>query len=254
MIRHPSEISTALLGLAPYNGILDIEAVPRLFSRSTDQDVVDTLARLIINWKLEDYLGVALLHTHFAIREDEILVERIEDPYLVIRPERIPEIQDELVPMLWRLDTEAGLVPLQWRVGSAPEAAAQIAAFFKSEAFQDLCSSQPDRNRIGLVLMSSREREIGRPMLERTYKDERTLALEVMQESPQVPPVRTTIYFRRLSAAERYCDKYSRTYCDRESDRYCREESSEWHSAHVEVDRGYKHVRSSQTFHERVSK
>lgn len=81
------------------------------------REIRDVLAR---HGALQRF-GVTLLHSHFDLDEDEVLVERVNPTMrtLSTSPERVSDDErGRLVPTSWRLDLEGGTpVPLQfcWR-------------------------------------------------------------------------------------------------------------------------------------------
>lgn len=52
---------------------------PDVFKNSSRTDVINKLGKVIQFHGLSDYVGVALLHRHFALHDGEVLVERVTD-------------------------------------------------------------------------------------------------------------------------------------------------------------------------------
>lgn len=66
-----------------------------------NRHVVDELARLIAAHGAQDRLGVCLLHKHFALDDDEVIVERITHESAHIGPQALAGAAP-LVPYMWR--------------------------------------------------------------------------------------------------------------------------------------------------------
>ncbi|NJO03075.1 MAG: hypothetical protein HC880_16595 [Bacteroidia bacterium] len=90
-----------------YADLPDINAVSPLGPQ--DQPFLDELRQLMIKYQMTNRFGLSLMHNHFEIGEDEILVEScdVENRVLTIRPRRTDALRD--LPYMetnWRLDSE----------------------------------------------------------------------------------------------------------------------------------------------------
>jgi hypothetical protein len=80
-----------------------------------DQDaaVIDKVRAVLEEHGALDRFGLTLLHSHFDIGDDEVLVERVdaETRTLTIRPEKKAVLDEEADPVVtsWRLRSDGGL-------------------------------------------------------------------------------------------------------------------------------------------------
>lgn len=94
-----------------WKGLPDIDSIRPL--DETDQAVLDDLRTVLERHGALERFGVTLLHSHFDVRRDELLVERVdpEARTLTTRPERATDSSGTLWPTSFRLD-EPGGVPI----------------------------------------------------------------------------------------------------------------------------------------------
>ncbi len=74
---------------------------------SSDEKCLAEIQSVIERYSLTDKFGVALLHKHFLIDEDEMLVERnySKERRLVTSPEKALDVkEDDLITTIWRFD------------------------------------------------------------------------------------------------------------------------------------------------------
>lgn len=75
------------------------------------------LGKIICRYNLQEQVGVSLLHKHFDLDEDELLVETISNNTVRISPAKVQDT-DGLVPYIWKLesnsDTRARWIPLEF--------------------------------------------------------------------------------------------------------------------------------------------
>ena len=75
----------------------------------TDSQCLNEIQSILNKYDLTQKFGVALLHKHFELDEDEMLIERtyLKDKHLVTKPEKIGESNpDDLVTTMWRFDKD----------------------------------------------------------------------------------------------------------------------------------------------------
>lgn len=91
-------------------GIDILEVEPR---SDADQTCIDEIKRVLKKHNALDRFGICLLHEHFPMGADEILVEYC-DPIarvLTLQPKKKREISvEDVVETAWRLDTERALI------------------------------------------------------------------------------------------------------------------------------------------------
>ncbi|HKO89879.1 MAG TPA: hypothetical protein VJU61_01930 [Polyangiaceae bacterium] len=107
------------------------------------RDNITSLGDVICNFELEKHLGLNLLHKHFEIAADEIVVREFADDAALIRPYKIGE-PGPLVPYLWILAegcTGKGFYPVEFVAFSDEvlrrEALAVIETINGTEGFLD---------------------------------------------------------------------------------------------------------------------
>ena len=70
--------------------------------------MVDELGNLICGHNLHHYVGMSLLHQHFKISDDEVLVRHYKDGTAYMTPRNV-ETMSRIIPYLWKLKVEDGL-------------------------------------------------------------------------------------------------------------------------------------------------
>ena len=100
-----------------WNGLDRIHDVHHL--AEGDDDVVREVQEVLRRHGAEGRLGITLLHSHFDLDPDEILVERVDtnSRTLTITAERASSFEpDQLVPTAWRLDgSQRAAITYCWR-------------------------------------------------------------------------------------------------------------------------------------------
>lgn len=78
-----------------------------------DEAVIDQVRKVLEENDALDRFGITLLHSHFDLGDDEVLVETVdaEARTLTIRPERKAKLDEEADPVVtsWRLVAGGGL-------------------------------------------------------------------------------------------------------------------------------------------------
>jgi hypothetical protein len=98
------------IGGSPLPTLPDIDDVAPL--SDADQPCLAEIREVLAKHGALDRFGVALLHEHFEVADDEILVETIdvETRTLTSRPEKIAELAEfRSVETSWRLDTPTAM-------------------------------------------------------------------------------------------------------------------------------------------------
>jgi len=75
----------------------------------TDNDCLNEIQSILNKYDLTQKFGVALLHKHFEIAEDEMLIERtyLKDKRLETKPEKLGDSNPEdFITTMWRFDKE----------------------------------------------------------------------------------------------------------------------------------------------------
>ena len=107
-------MTTHTLGDVPLSGfrrLPDIDDVAPL--SDSDAACLSEIREVLDRHDALDRFGLTLLHEHFDLEHDEVLVEETdpETRTLTIRPQRESDIKaDTLIQTNWRLDTVEGLV------------------------------------------------------------------------------------------------------------------------------------------------
>jgi len=100
-------ISTSLLTNGPLAGLPHIDA---LTARSVDDEAcLKEIREVLARHQRLDRFGVTLLHHHFAVAEDEIMVEECdeENRVLISRPQKVAAIDvARAIQTNWRLDAD----------------------------------------------------------------------------------------------------------------------------------------------------
>jgi hypothetical protein len=77
-----------------------------------DRELVAELRAVLDRYGALDRFGITLLHSHFDLEDNEILVETVDPESRVLTIQPVPEEkaagEGELVPTSWRLDAPDG--------------------------------------------------------------------------------------------------------------------------------------------------
>jgi hypothetical protein len=141
-------------GMKPYLGLPDIMKVTP-FNSSADSDLFSRLSNLLRSAEVTDLIGVALLHSHFELKADEILVEQLHESHTTSSTCKISSITARLHPMIWTI-SKGQCVPLHWRLGEEPMPE-RINAFWHSSEFISILNLLNNSNRFGLIRLSKLE-------------------------------------------------------------------------------------------------
>lgn len=162
-------------GMSVYAGIQDIMDVAH-FSDAEDGTLMDALGEVLCRYGVADILGIALLHTHFPLNDDEILVEGIYPDHVISQPFQLQAIAAHVTPMTWRLVDDSKPVPLHWRVDADPHVE-RVQTFLRSSAVQELRSLLGNNvERFGLIRISAFEQELNNlSLLEESDTENRIL-------------------------------------------------------------------------------
>jgi hypothetical protein len=141
-------------GMKAYLGVPDImKVVP--YSSSADSELFSTLSKLLQTAEVTDLIGIALLHSHFELKGDEILVERVHESHTVSSACKISSIASRLHPMIWAI-SNGQRTPLHWRFGEEPMPE-RVNAFWRSSEFISISNLLNNSNRFGLIRLSNLE-------------------------------------------------------------------------------------------------
>ena len=80
---------------------------------ATDSACLDEIRQVLIRYGAAERFGVSLLHQHFEVGNDEILVEECDSVArtLVIRPRKTSEMEGvKRIETNWRLDSDTSLL------------------------------------------------------------------------------------------------------------------------------------------------
>ena len=101
-------MSASLLTNGPLAGLPHIDAVT---ARSVEDDACfKEIREVLARHQRLNRFGVTLLHHHFAVADDEIMVEECdeENRVLISRPQKVADIDAASATQTnWRLDTES---------------------------------------------------------------------------------------------------------------------------------------------------
>lgn len=103
-----------------WSGLPDISKVDRISDE--DRRIMNEVKDVLERNKAGDRFGVTLLHSHFYLADDELLVETVDPENRTLQIQAMSRTAaaaaDELVPTSWRLDGPEP-VPLTycWRSG-----------------------------------------------------------------------------------------------------------------------------------------
>src|SRR5215207_11719033 len=77
-------------------------------SLAKQEQCITLLGDVICDHNMQKHVGVSLLHKHFSISSDEIVVKRFVDNVAYIEPHKIDIIEDEL-PYIWRVKIDGNM-------------------------------------------------------------------------------------------------------------------------------------------------
>jgi len=162
--------------MAPYKGIPDILDAQQ-FSEGADTSLMNSLGKVLDGHGVSDVLGICLLHTHFDLAFDEVLVEKMMGHSTVSTPVRVDSIAGPLHPIVWRT-SDGGAVPLHWGIGRDPHRE-RITDFINGKGgrkFMTIVGAEC--NRLGLIRASDSDKTRllkGDVLMEETDVDGRKL-------------------------------------------------------------------------------
>lgn len=111
--------SSALRGYEPsfFHSLADFHDSRSELHRS--RDTIAALGSIICKYGYQDVVGVTLLHKHFEIEDDEVIVRRfVAADHALMRPEKTIQALDQAVPYLWGYslggDRPPGWYPLEF--------------------------------------------------------------------------------------------------------------------------------------------
>lgn len=171
-----------------YNRLPDLpDAVADMESKP---GAIHELRDLIRRFGLEDTVGVAALHKHFPVQDDEQIVEEMGDGASVIQPEKRP-VSENPSPYLWKLDGPAedgGHVwrPLEFVRGSPKVRRAQqrLSSTTFLEAAAEILNEYGLKDSIGLTVHHRADMAEAGPstgevrLLEITDEENRTIRVQ----------------------------------------------------------------------------
>jgi hypothetical protein len=96
--------------------------------------VIDELGKVITTNGLEATVGVCLLHKHFDIGSDEVLLETVRGNTSKLSPIVRAGIQDKIIPYMWKMNKNMCWSPLEF-VYSTNEMQYAFEKVMKNEAF-----------------------------------------------------------------------------------------------------------------------
>jgi hypothetical protein len=164
-------------------------------SLAEQEQCITMLGDVICDHNLHKHVGVSLLHKHYSISDEEIVIKYFDDNAAYIKPEHISAMNNEL-PYIWRvvIEEDAALyfptefcrfpADLQRKAEEEIELI-RTAERFLVEFAQRLTELELI-NVFGLATLSSRDALIvdeGWTLLENTDEDQRTLVLKPVLES-----------------------------------------------------------------------
>ncbi|EAY26057.1 hypothetical protein [Microscilla marina] len=112
----PAKTTNANTAVNPYQGLQDI-AEAQAYDKTEDEELMHDLHKVLKKHNAVSRFGVTLLHDHFEIDGDEMLIET-HDPQsrtLTIKPYRNSELKepDNLQETSWRFTEEGEAVAMQ---------------------------------------------------------------------------------------------------------------------------------------------
>lgn len=104
-----------------YNSLQDVLIADEELTQIGRDDVLDPLLEIISKHKLQDVVGLRLLHNHNQISTDEIMLELEEinsnENCLTTKAIKISEVKEGYYPNSWALDST--LIPLEYSADSS---------------------------------------------------------------------------------------------------------------------------------------
>ncbi|MBA4025026.1 MAG: hypothetical protein C0482_21950 [Gordonia sp.] len=105
-----------------WNGLNRIHNVPGM--GDDDESLIAELQEVLVRHGAQHRIGITLLHSHFDLKEDEVLIERVDadNKRLTITAEKASDFEaDQLLPTMWRLDTPSRqALQYCWRPRNSP--------------------------------------------------------------------------------------------------------------------------------------
>jgi len=93
-----------------HNNLKDIDAIEKL--NETDLKCINDIKNILKRHNKEDKFGVLLLHKHFDISEDEIMLESIDvkNRILITKPQKISTLkQNSFIQTVWSFSNNPSL-------------------------------------------------------------------------------------------------------------------------------------------------
>ena len=95
-----------------FNKVHDFNTVYML---SHNNETINALGAVINKYHVEDYVNLQLLHTHFKLNQDEIIVERMDAKETWTHPYNINTIDvDRIIPYLFQVTGDGLIIPLEF--------------------------------------------------------------------------------------------------------------------------------------------
>jgi hypothetical protein len=169
----------------------------RLAKQSLSQHSAEIieLGDLICHFDMQDHVGISLLHKHYSIHEDEIVVRRFVEGVAYMSPVLIQDV-DDVIPYVWKAEVangHASYYPLefcQYPDESREAALTEIALLVGAEGFlAELAHRLTQLNLasvFGLMTASCSKGlkvEPGETLLETTDEEARVLTLKPVPEA-----------------------------------------------------------------------
>lgn len=102
-------MTNTLTALA-HNKLKDIDAIEKL--NATDQQCIEELKNVLQKHNKEDKFGIQLLHKHFDLAHDEIMLESIdvENRTLTTKPKKISELKEgSFIQTVWSISNDPAI-------------------------------------------------------------------------------------------------------------------------------------------------
>ena len=104
---------------------------------------IDELGNVIFSHGLTSEVGVCLLHKHFDMSNDEILLERIFQNRSKLSPVSCETIQGEVLAYMWKMKKDKTWVPLEFAYSTKP----------MQDAFEKIMKNEAFLHEIGETMM-----------------------------------------------------------------------------------------------------
>ena len=101
---------------------------------NTIKMAIDELGNIIVLHGFELEVGVCLLHKHFDLNNDEILLETIHDNTSKVSPVSRSAIQDDILAYMWKMNKNKTWSPLEFAY-STQQMRNSFEKVMKNEAF-----------------------------------------------------------------------------------------------------------------------